>query len=569
MTTKTKRTHTTAFGDGPANEYLTLAIAKARSRRSEMTHNDRLTEAFNSTTNVGGNDLVARLDLTENGAVQFANSGYAPLDLFFALVRSASPSVVEDLISASWSENAVETIQILMHARDAREGKGERSVVWNALLWLRKNKPITYLRNINAFTELGYFKDLLQIAAAASQDDDEGLSATGQDIFELELYAEYLRADMELMRIESTQRNEEQDKKVALSLAAKYAPSEGRSFDKKHKFARRIAELMFPGDVQAKKQYRMFLAQARSHINIVETKMTNGEWSEIAFGQVPSRAHRTYRNAFKRHDGERYAAYLADVHGGKEKINTVGTQPHELARSYLWCYGARNCAIDDTVEAQWNDMISRLKSSGSMSQSLSVVDVSGSMHGQPMEVAISLGLVTAETNKGPFHGRTITFSSSPKWEIIRGDSLRDKVRNLTNAHWDMSTNLEKVFELILACAVKTKCSQEDMPKTLFIFSDMQFDRACHSPNTDSLYRMMRRKFLVHIYEMPNVVYWNLRASGTGAQFPVTMDEAGTALVSGFSAELLKLFMDGKEMNPMTVMRNAIKPYQAKVEESEV
>jgi hypothetical protein len=288
-------------------------------------------------------------------------------------------------------------------------------------------------------------------------------------------------------------------------------------------------------------------------------------WGDIEFGHVPSRAHRTYRKAFQKHEEERYAQYLQAVSEGKDKINVAGTQPHELVKNYLG-YGSHD--LDATVEAQWAALIARIKAKGTMQQSLSVIDVSGSMSGQPLEVAIALGLLTAEINEGKWHNRTITFSNTPKWEMVKGRTLREKVGNLSRAHWEMSTNLEAVFELILSAATSFGCTQEQLPKTLFIFSDMQFNAACRNPNTDTLYRTMRRKFQRHGYSLPNVVFWNLRASSSGAQCPVTMDESGTALVSGFSAELLSLFMDGAEMNPMAILRKAIEPYQADVEPTE-
>lgn len=575
MSIENKRTHSAAFGCDAANRLLADAIAKARDHSIDVPSNNNGHGASRDQAEIKpiDNSLVARLDLTENGALQFENTGYAPLDLFFGLVRSAPPILVEQLMSASWSENANETIRVLMHARDARHGKGERSCASIALLWLRKNKPITYLRNLNTFIELGYFKDLLQIAGAANDDGDHHLGA-GRDLVELDLFAAYLKADLETLKHHSPggegdgESDSAKPTPISLSLAAKYAPSEGRSFDKKYKFASRIARLLFPEEENPAKMYRTFLSLARSNIGIVESQMSSSKWSEISYGKVPARAHRTYRKAFLKHEQERYDAYLAAVRDGKNKINTAGTQPHELVRQYLSIYQACGVDVDNTVEAQWNAIIHRLEDAGKLKQSLSVVDVSASMSGQPMEVAVALGLVTAQLNRGCFSDRCITFSSTPQWEIIRGDSLRDKVENLSKAEWGMSTNLEAVLDLILDTAIKAKCPQDDLPSTLFIFSDMQFDYACCNANTDTLYKIMRRKYLKHKYKMPNVVFWNLRASH-GAQCPVTMDEAGTALVSGFSAELLKLFLDGEELVPMTVMRKAIEPYSAEVEESEI
>ena len=58
-------------------------------------------------------------------------------------------------------------------------------------------------------------------------------------------------------------------------------------------------------------------------------------------------------------------------------------------------------------------------------------------------------------------------------------------------------------------------------------------------------RDMQDKFEAAGYKLPQVVYWNLRASCIRGQksTPVTYDQEGVALVSGFSGQLLKLFMD--------------------------
>jgi hypothetical protein len=43
--------------------------------------------------------------------------------------------------------------------------------------------------------------------------------------------------------------------------------------------------------------------------------------------------------------------------------------------------------------------------------------------------------------------------------------------------------------------------------------------------------------------MPEMVYWNLAAGGTGPN-PITVEDIGATLVSGYSQALLKVFMEG-------------------------
>jgi hypothetical protein len=52
-----------------------------------------------------------------------------------------------------------------------------------------------------------------------------------------------------------------------------------------------------------------------------------------------------------------------------------------------------------------------------------------------------------------------------------------------------STNFESVYNLILSRAIINKVSQEDMPTTLFVFSDMQFNQAC-SQSYETLFEVI-------------------------------------------------------------------------------
>ena len=106
-----------------------------------------------------------------------------------------------------------------------------------------------------------------------------------------------------------------------------------------------------------------------------------------------------------------------------------------------------------------------------------VVDVSGSMAGTPMEVAIALGILISELSQPAFRDRMITFSSVPSWiDLSSIPTLELKVRVTMKAQWGLKTNLDKVMELIIQVIRQHKLSEDDIPD-LIIFSDMQFDIA--------------------------------------------------------------------------------------------
>jgi len=95
-----------------------------------------------------------------------------------------------------------------------------------------------------------------------------------------------------------------------------------------------------------------------------------------------------------------------------------------------------------------------------------------------------------------------------------------------------------------------------MIKRLFVFSDMEFDQV--SPNSwETDYQAITRKYGEKGYDsaVPQIVFWNLRDSKAT---PVPSTQKGVVLVSGFSKNLLKLFLDNDgDINPVEAMEAAI------------
>lgn len=76
-------------------------------------------------------------------------------------------------------------------------------------------------------------------------------------------------------------------------------------------------------------------------------------------------------------------------------------------------------------------------------------DVSGSMNGIPMNVAVALGLLVLELSEEPWKGKLITFSQNPQLHVIKGNDLKSKVEFIKNMDWGMNTDFQKVFDLML------------------------------------------------------------------------------------------------------------------------
>ena len=150
--------------------------------------------------------------------------------------------------------------------------------------------------------------------------------------------------------------------------------------------------------------------------------------------------------------------------------------------------------------------------------------------------------------KGPFAGHFITFSNRPELVTIQGTDIVEKVRNIERANWDMNTNLEAVFDLLLNTAIRHRTPASEMPNKLYIISDMQFDEArgtygWHTRSYRPFMEVMKDKYEAAGYEMPIIVYWNVRASTCG-MFQQTFENQNCCMVSGYSSSLFKAVIEG-------------------------
>jgi Domain of unknown function (DUF2828) len=135
--------------------------------------------------------------------------------------------------------------------------------------------------------------------------------------------------------------------------------------------------------------------------------------------------------------------------------------------------------------------------------------------------------------------------------VLKGN-LAQKLDQLSRAEWGMSTDLNAVFDRILEVATAHKLPQAELPQTVLILSDMNFNQCV--ANDDSAHQMIVRKYASAGYTVPNVVFWNLNDNGTK---PVSFDKQGTALVSGFSPSIMSSILGAKTLTPEAVMLETI------------
>lgn len=531
---------------------------------------------------------------TENGDLTNASSLDECVDLFYTVHDSTPKEVIKRHLRSAWRANPQYTLRLLFYLLDVRNGKSATMSALYGLQWLLQNHQNTFLVNLTYVNELGCIRDfatlLMMERCRLAQgidfsvwqkrkvrnfkprfDHEEfykrvrqaplsaGVKATNYAI--VQLFVSALIDDKARM-----------SQKKPVSLFSKWLPSQDSYLNRTTRLFDDVAMALYAKEcgnaqrrplIHARNYLRKnYISPLRKYASVTERLMSDKQWSKVAYKSVPSKCMARNSHRFEVHDGERYMRFLQDAVIGKVSVKAAVLKPHEICFPH-----SRSSRLHTLLaDAQWEAYVSSMRAAGTLSSCVAVCDVSGSMSGQPMDVCVSLGLLIATLAKEPWKDHLITFSANPQFHLVTGKTLTEKLLNIQRMDWMMNTNFDRIFDIILDRAMQHNVKTEDVPKTIFVFSDMQFDLADPSMNSTGFQRV-KAKFAKSSYEMPQIVFWNLRNSHG---VPVTITDEGTALVSGFSGNLLKLFLEGGDfaksttneqqstaMSPVEIMRKAI------------
>ncbi|KAG7363600.1 protein of unknown function DUF2828 containing protein [Nitzschia inconspicua] len=534
--------------------------------------------------------------LGENGMPELTNEGVgSDLLVLNQLVRGGDPtSLTRKILESGSPVDVAYLIVMIFLTRNTRGGKGEKKLAYDIFLEVLKTMPVTGLQIVCLFPHYGYWKDLFLLMELVKSDTI--LSSNTKVMFNRtchSLIASQLSKDIEIMESQEEGKNfgKKDPSGPKISLLAKWLPREGSSLDKKTGFVSSFSKDFFEEEraedtgsweSSSKAKFRSTTVKLTSLLHLPEVLLAAHREDEINFGLVASKATFRLRNVFMNEDkggNERSQDPKRKQMASQffEQMRNKGLKggqlmPHEIVREVL----QKNMSKMEemALDAQWKNLrenlvaqIKRGYAEFDPTKMVPLSDVSSSMYGTPMHVAIALGILISEITHEAFRNLVMTFEKTPKWHKLDSSlTIAEKVRSLASAPWGGSTNFKRAYELILDVALKSNLEYKDMP-VLIVFSDMQFDKAgrlsgpcnCHAPQTRSwatMHDFIQNRFaavgktLGWEDSTPTpIVYWNLRNTGG---HPVDKDQEGAVLLSGFSPSLLKHVMQGTMIEDVEV-----------------
>lgn len=476
-------------------------------------------------TLLNGMQNASNYGVTENGAIKHLSTRSALMDLFAmgAAMRDRSEDDCILMFKNAYEENPVYAMKCLFYIRDVRGGQGERRFFRVIMKWLAEHKSEVARRNLEYVAEFGRWDDLYCFVGTP---------------LEKETFSLIKRQ----LKLDATCKTP--------SLLAKWLKSENAS----SKETARLGDLTRQYLNMTHKEYRKMLSYLRDKINIVERLMSENRWDEIEFDKIPSKAGFIYRNAFARRDiiKEKYERFVKEEN---TTVNAGALYPYEVVEQAIKLMGSnyyyhsetpgRNSVDRLAINKYWDNLTDYFN--GSKLNALCMVDTSGSMCGTPINVAVSLGLYCAEKAGGPFANHYISFSSRPQLIECKGVDFCDKVDRIVRTNLCQNTNIEAAFNMLLNTAIANHVPQSDMPETILVISDMEFDaaqgwyaRSDRSVNT--LMENIIQTWELAGYKAPHLIYWNVNARTNNIPM---IGNGPISYVSGFSPSIFQAIATGK------------------------
>lgn len=477
-----------------------------------MSTNSFITSMFSNNT------------FTENGMPAHTSSMSALVDMLFKMgalrTGRVDNSIRQNMITVfvqAFKEDMEKALKLLFYARDISEGLGEREFFRVNMLWLIKNGYLSLVEK-NLLNIKGIKENIIRV--------DDVIYITNELVC-IEKQASTNRYAAFIYKAMQTLFELLKDKDIS-GIVAKWMPR------KNGKYKELVAYMRKNGLISTYSNYRKYIVEKT---DVVEQQMSAKKWSSIDLSKIPSLALKKYKKAFKSHGILK--PFIERVVAGETTLHAGRLFPHEIIHEFMktahWGYGINN--VDATTRALYDEQwkaLNNLKELDSSFRALPIIDVSGSMlsyEAIPISIALGIGFFIAERNPNPtFRDYFITFSSSPAFQKIIGHDIHAKIENALKANWDMSTDLEKTFKLILTRAINNHVPACEMPTHLIIISDMQFNGAVDQPNSNAT-QMIRNMYMEAGYEMPNVVFWNTSPS---YNVPAQITDSGVFLISGKS-----------------------------------
>lgn len=503
---------------------------------------------------------------TENGALSNSSTGDRLVDQFgkSGAYRGRSFEEVFADQSALWGENPLNALKLPFYLRmvtrkaktydgksteTVQKGQGNKDESFKRLLWIASYHPDSFYKNLWLLPIVGSWKDLwylLYLDRDTNILDKKKIFqviAEGiDDDYQRDLVKKYLP------RIRSTKSPRcKSDWEVTTNSLAK-------------EFCR------FIGWNAA--TYRKFKSTGKAHE--FQKIICAGLYKDLNFNTIPGKALTSLvsKDFLDRHSlVDKYVKWL-----DTQPVAKFTGYPYELGKVLSDCRSYNGLQLPlyrkMTIDKQFEALLEKAsKDQGGITGNVwCALDTSGSMGTKVVgdisafDICISLGIYFSSLNKGAFNKNVIMFDNVSHVKSLSGTFSDMYNQIISESTACGSTNFQSVIDEI--CRIRKTnptVPLEDYPTTLLVVSDMQFnpsnrwDRSSSSSEEQTNYQTAMGKlnscFPKEFVDKFRIIWWD--CTGRCKDFPSTIDDKGTYVMSGFDGAIVTLLLGGAEVDEET------------------
>ncbi|XP_059650874.1 uncharacterized protein LOC132297076 [Cornus florida] len=353
-------------------------------------------------------------------------------------------------------------------------------------------------------------------------------------------------------------------------------------------------------------------------LELPEVYMSEKHWDTLPYKRVASVAMKNYKNIFLHRDNKRFKEYLQDVKTGKAKISAGALLPHEIIASLKDQDGGKVAElqwarmVEDLAEkGKLRNCIAVCDVSGSMEgKPMEVCVALGLLISELSEDPWKGKVISFSENpqlhriKGDSLEEKINFVKQMDWGgntdfqkvfdrilkvAVKGklsdEQMIEKIFVFSDMEFDQASNHHSGYgysgsEYLSYSASYSEGSEsasysEGSESGSYSSDDLDSEieknrrhqrrstlienkkKKARPKGWETDYEVIQRKFREKGFnKVPEIVFWNLRHSSAT---PVTAKQSGVALVSGFSKNMVTMFLEEDDgvVNPEAVMEKAI------------
>lgn len=501
---------------------------------------------------------------TENGAISYSTIGTALLDQFgkAGVYRGRTINEVWSEQERLWGEDPVNALKFPFYLRmitrqtnvlggektgAVQRGQGAKDESFKRLLWIAKYHPEEFYRNLWVLPVVGSWKDLWVLLSMEEDlvalDHKKFFEVMAQGINDpnhkdlVKKYLPRIRSDRKCTTVWAKRTN---------ALAKEFANFAGWSF----------------------KDYREFKSTGKAHE--FQTVICQGLYSNINWNTIPGKAllNLVSGKFLEKHNlSDAYIKWLQ-----AQPVAKFNGYPFELGRKVRTLgFNSNSLATKITIDKQFDGLIATAKKNGgaikgnvlcgldnSSSMTWVTLDNAGTM---PLDVCMSLGVYFSELNTGAFHNVVASFDNTSKLMTLSG-TFSEKINYLRkNCRGMGGTNFQSLVDLIVDTRkAHPEMPLEDFPETLLVVSDMQFNptrtwwddeewasKEVEKTNYETAIAKLSEVFPKEFVDNFKIVWWYCSNRPT-SDFPSTMENAGTYMMSGYDGAIISFLLGGNAVD---------------------